>query len=437
MFENLNFKLSKNFFFIFIPSFLTILLPFFLLTGPFLPDLAISLCGILFIINFFSNSFNNLRQYFNSKFFIFFILFWITIIFSSLISSHVAYSLETSFFYIRFGFFVLSTWFLLENNKKFIFFFYYSLILCISILVFDGFIQFFLGKNIFGWPIIDTRVSSFFKDELIMGSYLSRLIPLCFAIFIYLDQAKPKKINKLIYITVFILAEVLIFLSGERASFFYITLSSIFVIFLLKNYKKVRILILILSLTFFCVLSVFDNRFKKRIVDQTLDQIGILKKENNNSKGFYIFSLEHENHYKSAYLMFKENKLLGVGPKLFRKNCNKEEFLVSNQSCSTHPHNTYVQLLAEVGILGFLQIFIIFIFLVYISFKHLFLKINKSIFLLSDFQISILSCILITLWPFIPTGNFFGNWINVIYYLPVGFLLFSFNMNKKNRVILK
>ena len=133
--------------------------------------------------------------------------------------------------------------------------------------------------------------------------------------------------------------------------------------------------------------------------------------------------------------MFKENRLLGVGPRLFRKNCDKKEFLISNQSCSTHPHNTYIQLLAEVGIFGCLQVFIIFLLLIYISFKHFFLKIKKNIYLLSDFQISILSCMLITLWPVIPTGNFFGNWINVIYYLPVGFLLFSFNISKKSKAI--
>jgi hypothetical protein len=98
-------------------------------------------------------------------------------------------------------------------------------------LIFDGFTQFILGKNVFGWPIIDTRVSSFFKDELLLGSYLSRLIPLCLAIFIYLDQNKFRKINKLFFFIIFILAEVLIFLSGERASFFFINLSCLFIIF--------------------------------------------------------------------------------------------------------------------------------------------------------------------------------------------------------------
>ena len=43
-----------------------------------------------------------------------------------------------------------------------------------------------------------------------------------------------------------------------------------------------------------------------------------------------------------------------------------------------------------------------------------------------------MSGMVITLWPFIPTGNFFSNWLNVVYYLPVGFLLFSFDKKNNN-----
>ena len=47
-----------------------------------------------------------------------------------------------------------------------------------------------------------------------------------------------------------------------------------------------------------------------------------LKQIQKQNKEFYLFSKEHEDHYKSAFLMFKENIILGIGPKLFRKNCN-------------------------------------------------------------------------------------------------------------------
>ena len=53
-----------------------------------------------------------------------------------------------------------------------------------AILICDGYYQYFNGENILGFKLSGVRVSSFFGDELIMGSYLSRLFPLLFALFL-------------------------------------------------------------------------------------------------------------------------------------------------------------------------------------------------------------------------------------------------------------
>ena len=51
--------------------------------------------------------------------------------------------------------------------------------------------EFFNGENIFGFKMSDIRVSSFFGDELILGSFLSRLLPIMFALM-FLCYAKSK-----------------------------------------------------------------------------------------------------------------------------------------------------------------------------------------------------------------------------------------------------
>ena len=33
----------------------------------------------------------------------------------------------------------------------------------------------------------------------------------------------------------------------------------------------------------------------------------------------------------------------------------------------------------------------------------------------------------LSLFPFIPTSNFYNNWLNVIYYLPVCFIIYNQN----------
>ena len=126
--------------------------------------------------------------------------------------------------------------------------------------------------------------------------------------------------------------------------------------------------------------------------------------------------------------MFKDNIIFGLGVKNFRNFCHLEKYNISELSCSTHPHNTYLQLLTETGITGFSFLFfllILFSFKVILHFIKLFSK--SSYF--NDFQICLLSGILITLWPFVPSGNFFNNWLSIIYYLSLPIFFWSVNLN--------
>ena len=99
------------------------------------------------------------------------------------------------------------------------------------------------------------------------------------------------------------------------------------------------------------------------MVDQTLNQLINKEKnlDNNEKIKLYIFSKQHNEHYTSAYMMFKDNILFGVGIKNFRNFCKLKKYNISDKTCSTHPHNTYVQLLSETGLIGFAFVFIIII----------------------------------------------------------------------------
>ena len=307
--------------------------------------------------------------------------------------------------------------------KKLLIFFFYCILLCFAALIIDGFYQYFMGENIFGWKNISGyRVSSFFGDELILGSYLSRLWPIFFGLSIYLFRNKDKLF--FLFILIFILSEVLIFLSGERVAFFYINLSAIFVILFSRKLLKLRLITLGISLMIIVLVSLMYPAAKERVINQTINQMNLFndnKKENN---GPYIFSKQHTHHYISAYRMFLDNKILGVGVKNFRNFCNKEKYLISNVSCSTHPHNSYIQVLAELGIIGFLFLRLVLASFCYAVIKHFFYKLNKTYYF-NDFEICILSGILIFLWPLVPTGNIFNNWLNIILILNLVFFIWS------------
>jgi O-antigen ligase len=419
-------NIKYNFFFIKLPTLLTIILPLLLISGPFLPDLSVSMCAIIFVINSF---YRPLDRYYKSNFFIIFILFYSFLVFSSLMSSEIFFSLKTSVPYIRFGLFALSTWFLINNNTKFLIFLFYSFLICYLILIVDGYIQFFTGENLLGYQIIGDRISSFFKDELILGSYLSRLFPVMFGLFVYFKKINQNKLFYFTIVFIFILTELLIFLSGERSALLFINLSFFFTIILLDKFKTTRLVILISSLLLFIIISLFEPKYKVRIIDQTLIELGL--KDNK----IFVFSYVHENHFKSALKMFNESRIYGKGPRFFKKSCNKPEYRTSEDSCSSHPHNTYIQLLAETGLLGFLIVFSLFLLLIYNSIKYFLLKKFSNTIVFSDLQILILSAFLITLWPLVPSGNFFNNWLNIIYYLPIGIFLHTIDNNNLNSKI--
>jgi O-antigen ligase len=121
--------------------------------------------------------------------------------------------------------------------------------------------------------------------------------------------------------------------------------------------------------------------------------------------------------------MFLDNPFLGVGPKLFRVKCKDEKYAVGTLPCSTHPHNFYVQLLGETGLAGFLFILSALFFLIYKVLQSFIHKLtNKKKLILSDYQICLISALFVTLWPLSPNGNFFNNFLMIVYALPVGFL---------------
>ena len=205
MFEKLNFKSSiVNF-----SSFLLCLVPLALLSGPFFPDLFISIISILFLSVAIRDG---EWLYFKNKFFICFMVFYLYITFRSIFSSDIITSFESSLFYFRFGLFALAVWYLIENNKNLIKIFTITFLLTFIIALVDGYMQFFFSEGIFSISAPGSRLTLLMNDKLILGGYLSRLFPLIIGLLIYNFSAK--KINLFICAALLILADVLVYLTG-------------------------------------------------------------------------------------------------------------------------------------------------------------------------------------------------------------------------------
>lgn len=401
-------------------SLLVSLTPLFLIIGPAVVNISVVLINIIFLAVIILNKHFYI---FKNWFFITFLILCLLLILSSLLSDNIYHSLSSSLFYFRYGILSLAIMYLCTNSTYFPKLFLLILSCVFIFLIFDSFFQFFVGYNLTGFEYNGYRLSSVFGKEKILGSYFSRLFPIFFGLIILIFNKSLKPI--LVGLFALILIDVLIFLSGERTAFFYLILFSILVIILLRDWRLIRIITLMISIVIMFILVNIQPNLKDRMITQTLNQTQLLEDNKN------VFSNEHENIYKIALDIFKKNPILGIGPKNFRIECQNEIYKQID-GCRSHPHNTYIQLLTETGIFGFV-IFFSFFFLIVLKLIMQFYNIYflKSYYL-NNFSVCFSLAVLINLWPLIPTGNFFSSYLSVFYYLSFGFYFANFKKIKEN-----
>ena len=406
-------------------SILFISIPFLLITGPFLPDLSLVIITLsLLVISLYKKEF----IIFSNIYIKFFIIICICLTLVSISTLNIT-SIKSSIFYFRFGLFVLFASFILNNNQNIFKNLLYIFLIIYSFLFIDTLYQYFFHKNIFGFVHeygSNFRITSFFGDDEVLGSYTARFFPLLMFLIIYNSSFDlSKKYFFIITLTV-VVAFTIVLLSGERTSIGLFILSFLFIFFSSNNFRKIFIIPLIIIIVVFVSVLSLSEKVKNRVITQTMNQMGL----NSGSERLILFSKTYEGHYLISYNMFKEKPLVGHGAKMFRFYCSKEENFIDHNACTTHPHNFYAQMLAETGIFGFIILMGIFISTCYFFVKNIYFQIYKKRQLITDQSICLLSFYFMTLFPLLPSGNFFNNWLSIIIYYPLSFLIYSINSKK-------
>lgn len=402
---------------------LIVLLPFALVSGPAIPDIFLSVLGIIFIIKSIKEK---LIHFYSNIYTIYFFIFYIIILISSSLSVAPFISLIEleSIFYLRFYFFSLALCYFSQKYSFIVKYLAISLLITIIIIIIDGSVEYFRGVSLFGIESAETRLFSVFRDEPIVGRYISTATMLFVSLMIYYYGYNNNKIILLIF-TVLMAGEVFTFMSGERAAFGMIVAFSFGGFILISQRRIERFIFIIISVIFVLTLALNQERTAARL-SQTINEV--------QEREFTMIAASpvHELHYKSAIMMFKDNPIIGIGSNLFRYLCSDEKYITGSGSCTTHPHNYYIQILAENGILGFIVFLSIFIALSFKICMHFFgIIFKKNSITINDRNLLFYLYLFVVITPFLPHGSFYNNWTNVPIFVGLGiFLSFFIKTNK-------
>jgi len=288
----------------------------------------------------------------------------------------------------------------------------------------DIILQHVTGKNIFGFEPFDGRYNSFFEHEAIAGSYIQKFVPI--VLFCFFSK---KKNYFFIFIFLF-LAGLSTILTLDRMPTIIYFLFLFLLIFFLN--KKFFISFFLFIICFYVLITFYNpvkNRFSifhKMIYDSS--QEIFLKKEtnkvdlNNNALKKKIWFENYFNIYYSVFLSQK-NYFLGSGHKSFSINCFDVKNLTNNLfiTCSTHPHNIYLEVFSSTGLFGFF-IFIFFLLTLFINLiKNFDQNKNYSIFII---------ILILELIPFRSYGSIFTSINGTYFWFLLSLCNIKFNHHK-------
>ena len=370
-------------------------------------------------------------SFFKNSLLIFLFIFILFIFVNSIFKIDTFDSFLKLFGYFRYLFLMIGTYIVLEEaTKKQITFFININLVLILLIGIDIIYQYTFYENIFGFlpGMCDEKVlnclrfSGIFGDELIAGAFICQIGLL----MLFLKIGQKFNAKNLIIAPFFIFIFIIILFTGERNALLILFICIFFICFF---NKKILSFILLFSflLTIIFLLTKKNDTINQRFIN-LYEGVNIVK---NSTLIERIKENPWSYHYQAAIELFLEKPFTGHGIKSFRVKCketNIETKIVSEKNihryygyraCSTHPHNYFLEFLAEQGLIGGL----FYLGLFFLIFSSIYKKTytQKEVFL----SITIGSLILAIIFPIKPSGSFLSTFNASILFYILGFFMHS------------
>ncbi len=459
MYKILNLNFNKNAFF----SILLAIMPFSFIAGNMLINLNILALIVLALIVFKIKIFD-IKYYIFDKILILFFLF---ILFTGIVNDYHFYvnklewkeyfsTVKKSIFFFRYLLFYFCLRYLIERKIIDLKFFFISTSIASIFVCLDIFFQFIYGEDIFGYEAYGSgrKLSGPFGNELIAGGFIQRF---CFFSFFLLPIFFKNINNKVLILIITVLFVIYlsgIILSGNRMPFILFFFMLTLFLILQKNVRK-YFLVFVSASIIILFLSIKTSEKVASNFNKLFIQINYISKSLINSEFNDIERASYLVEFATFYDTWLMNKYIGGGIKNFRYYCHIRPNIEKNSifysywdqrfqggeygkkiifKCNMHPHNYYLEIMTETGVIGLILITMIFSSILYIVFfKNYISQIKKTKNLI---YVPFLYLFLAEIFPIKASGSFFttGNstYLFLIMAILVGLVSNDKSIEKKN-----
>ena len=336
-------------------------------------------------------------------------VFWGVCIFSSIMSSHVVYSLGETIAWIRFPLFAMATVFWLAVDRRLQFgmlaLIGVGMFIMCAILLAEFSLFGLVGGNRLSWPY----------GDLVPGSYLSKASMPAFVVLVAVATSSRSWTSLLAGLlsafTLFVS-----FLTGERINFIMRLCGSLLAgLSWRPDWRRLLLINMAVFITIGLAVAALPTAAKRYSAD-LFDAISMGQKS------------EHFRVIAGGLVAFEQSPLIGIGPGNY--TLLSPEILKNrpDRKIDVHPHNFYVQLLAETGILGFAAGVFFIGSIVATTLRHSWK--NRDHIVCATAYIAPLA----VFWPIASTSDFFGQWNNIFMWSGLAMSLAATNISSERAV---
>ena len=175
--------------------------------------------------------------------------------------------------------------------------------------------------------------------DLTPGNYLAKACLPIFCVLVAIAVANKGKLSSIAAIISFVTILVSVF-AGERINFIIRACSGMLAGLSWKPKLLPYCILIGIELSAIAVVFMVNDTLADRFGNRFFNELPI------HSDSPYM------RVWRGGIVAFQESPVIGIGPDVYRKTCPALTEGMSNVDCHTHPHNYFIQLAGETGLIG-------------------------------------------------------------------------------------